>query len=74
MDLKETEEILKSEGKRISKKFPGMGFLLIMFEFSSPGVANYISNGRREDMVEALREAANRLEKSQDIPVIEGNA
>jgi hypothetical protein len=43
------------------------GFVLIVFEFNEPGVS-YISNAKREDMIKALRETADRLEKNQDIP------
>ncbi len=41
-----------------------MGFALLIFEFNSDQ-ANYISNAKREDMVKALRETANRIERKQ---------
>jgi len=46
----------------------GMGFAIIVFEFHKPGISNYISNAKRADMIKALRETADRLEKQQDIP------
>jgi hypothetical protein len=46
------------------------GYALIVFDFHEPGLSNYISNAKREDMIKALRETANRLEKNQDVPVI----
>ena len=46
------------------------GFALLVFEFHEPGIANYISNAKREDMIKSLRETADRLEKKQDIPAV----
>lgn len=46
------------------------GFALIVFDFNQPGVSNYISNAMRENMVQALRETADRIELNQDIPAI----
>ena len=48
--------------------FGEKGFCLLVFDFHKPGIANYISNARREDMIKSLRETADRLEKHQDIP------
>jgi len=45
-----------------------MGFALIIFEFYKPGIGDFISNAEREDMIKALRECAERLEKKQFIP------
>ena len=50
-----------------------MGFALIVFPFGG-GVADYISNSRREDMIKALRETADRIESNQIIPPTQGNA
>ena len=50
--------------------FGEIGFALLTFEFHAPGVSNYISNAQREDMIKALRETADRLEKKQDIPPV----
>lgn len=47
----------------------GYGFVVLVFPFGEPGVANYISNGSREDMITALREKADVLEAKKDIPV-----
>ena len=45
------------------------GFCLLVFGFDAPGVANYISNGApRADMIAALRETADRLERGEDNP------
>ena len=45
-----------------------MGFALIVFKFNKPGNCNYISNGKRASMIEALKEAATRLELNQIMP------
>lgn len=44
------------------------GFCLLVFGFHQPGIANYVSNAEREDMIEALRETADRLERKEDNP------
>jgi hypothetical protein len=44
-----------------------MGYALIVFELGRPGIGNYISNAQRADMIKALRETADRLERNQDI-------
>jgi len=43
------------------------GFVLLFFPFGGPGVSQYGSNCNRSDMITALREAANRLERRQDV-------
>ena len=43
------------------------GFALIVFEFGGgPKISNYISNGQRKDMIDALKETIARLESKQD--------
>ncbi len=73
MNLKETENELIKCADFITKTLPGLGFGLIVFEFHKASeVGNYISNATRDDMIDALREAANRLEKNEIIPKSEG--
>lgn len=43
-----------------------MGFAIICFEFGKPGIADYISNAKREDMIKALKETLFRWEHNQD--------
>lgn len=50
-----------------------MGFAIIVFPFGS-GVADYISNAQRENMIDTLRETADRIEKKDTIPPAEGSA
>lgn len=41
--------------------------LFILLVFDDPGVTQYVSNCCRKDMVQALREAADRLENKETI-------
>ncbi len=51
-----------------------MGFALLIFDFNSVGVSDYLANADREDMITALRECASRLESKEDIPATQGSA
>jgi hypothetical protein len=42
------------------------GFCLLVFGFNAPGISNYVSNAKREDMIKALRETVERLEAGED--------
>ena len=55
---------MQAFGDLLTKELPGMGWVLMVFNFEAPGIGNYISNGTRKDMIKALREAADRLEKT----------
>ena len=55
------EIIVEVFGKR-------MGFCVMLYEWHEPGVANYVSNSKREDMIHALRELADVLENNEDMP------
>ena len=45
----------------------GVGFCLLFSPMGEPGVGQYGSNVRREDMVKMLRETADRLERREDV-------
>lgn len=47
----------------------GTGFAVLLFRFDGKE-ATYGSNARRDDMIKALRECADRLEERQDKPTI----
>ncbi|HLI94243.1 MAG TPA: hypothetical protein VKU83_11555 [Puia sp.] len=65
---------MRKLGKKIRNEIPvNIGFCLLIFEFHKPGIANYISNAQREDMIKSLRETADRLEKGQDFKTPEEN-
>ena len=40
----------------------GLGFALLVYDHNVPGMANYVSNSQRSDMVTALRECADKLD------------
>jgi len=69
---KEIEEVIQglaSATQEVIKDLLGeMGFAILVFEFNRPGISHYVSNAERADMIDALRETADRLEKKQDIP------
>lgn len=51
----------------------GWGITILTYQLNKPGIANYISDAERGDMIKMLRETADRLEKKQDFPTIEKN-
>ncbi len=71
-----TEEIMRELATEIhvalKTYFPGSGFALVVFPFNKPGKCNYISDAGRDSMIEALKEAASRLESNEDIPAGSG--
>ena len=69
IDGKKMREI----GKLITKRLDGLGFALLVFPLSSPGISNYISNGKREDMIKALEETAERLKSKEDFQTPDQN-
>jgi hypothetical protein len=73
-DLEEAEELMRIVARGISEVFPGMAFTLLLFPLNAPGISNYISNANRDDMVKALRETADRLERGEEIPAGGGHA
>jgi hypothetical protein len=66
------EEILEILFNAIQQYFKDMGidtgFALLTFDFGGPGTGNYVSNADSDDMILALRETADKLERNQDIP------
>lgn len=58
---------------KIKKEIPGLGFALLVYEFNNPGIANYISNGQRQDMIKAMKETIERLESNKDFTTPESN-
>lgn len=58
---------MRALAKFLKKKLPkGWGFVLLVYPFNSGGVANYISDGQRKDIILYLRETANILEANED--------
>lgn len=70
-DLTEPElrRVMDRAARGIARALPpDTGFVVLAFEFGAAGVSQYISNGRREDIITFLRETADRLESRQDVP------
>jgi hypothetical protein len=62
-----TKEIMQKIADTINNILPeGFGFCVLVYKHNEPGLANYISNSEREDMVKALFETAYRLKENQD--------
>lgn len=55
----------------VKDEIPGIGFALLVFDFNEVGMSNYISNARREDMIEALRSTLKRWEAGHTFPTPE---
>lgn len=52
----------------------GWGATLLVYPFNGePGLANYISDAHREDMIKYLRETADRIEANMDFQTPEEN-
>jgi GH25 family lysozyme M1 (1,4-beta-N-acetylmuramidase) len=65
---------MQQMAEKIIKMLPkDFGFTITVFPFNNPGVSNYISNANRSDMIKALRETADRLEKRQDFETPQNN-
>jgi len=69
-DLLETEELMRELGKTIDYTIGHRGFVLLVFNFNEPCVANYVSNAKREIVIKTLRETADRFERNETIPAI----
>ena len=51
------EDVMQELARNIQKKLgKEMGFALLAFDFGDGGRMNYVSNGEREDVVEAMKE------------------
>jgi hypothetical protein len=67
----ELAELMTTCGKQLEVVCAVLGaekprFVLLLF--NDPSVAQYISNCERQDVIKALREAADRFERQQVIP------
>jgi hypothetical protein len=66
-------EAMRQLGRKIKDMIPGLGFALIVFEFHKPGLSNYLSNARREDMIKALEETLARWKSNEEYKTPEEN-
>lgn len=61
----EIEKHLKGIGATIAGVLPkGIGFTLLLFEFSEEGGMYYMSNAQRKDMIKALEEFLEKQKSS----------
>lgn len=63
----ELAALMRSCADGIKSKLP-TGTLFVLVVFDEPGTAQYISNGRREDVIDGMIETAVRLAAKQDVP------
>ena len=61
--LEITQENLRATMKGLEELYPGM-FMCLLIGPYHPGICNYISNGQRQGVIDAMRETADRLEES----------
>lgn len=64
-------DLMDGVGSSIEYAAKGRGIakpLFVALLFNDPAVAQYVSNCNRADMVKALREAADRVERGEDLP------
>lgn len=67
-ELAELMQLLANQvkGTCVARKVEPPLFALLLF--NDPKVAQYIANCEREDVIQAMRECADRLELKQDVP------
>lgn len=62
--LEQAERTCRGIGTVIAGALPtGWGFTLILSSFGEQGFSTYLSNCKREDMIKALREMADKIER-----------
>lgn len=63
-EQKEVEAIARKIGKAIGAAIPdGLGFTFLLFDLGHGGTMAYLCNARRDDIIKALREPIENLEK-----------
>lgn len=71
LDESTLHELLIETSHAIKATFNCFGIEMPLFAlivFNDPKATQYIANCQREDMIDAMRETANRLERKQDVP------
>ncbi len=64
---------MRKFGKMVNKLFPDKAWCVFTFDFGPGGIGNYLSNAQRPDMIKALREMADHLERGSVFPTPEHN-
>ena len=61
--------VMQRIGQKVRKRLPeGFLFAVLVLPSTNAGIGNYVSNASRKDMIKALRETADRIERNQDKP------
>jgi hypothetical protein len=64
--LEQAEVRAQEIGRLLKSIMPlGWGFVLAMFSIGEKGVTTFISDLRREDVIKAIRELADKLERGE---------
>lgn len=66
-ELREFCNACATQMKVVAAVFEVEDPLFVILLFNDPEVSQYVCNCKRDTMVEALREAANRLENREDV-------
>ncbi len=69
--LTQLEERAREIGQLLGSAMPassGYGFALLLFNFGDKGHLTYVSNAKRADMIEGLKELLMRLETQTTAP------
>jgi hypothetical protein len=66
--LHELESDARALAAAIAEAIPGTGFALFLFDFGAGGNTTYISNAKREDMIENVKEWLERQETGRIRP------
>lgn len=57
---------MQEVASELAKVFPGLGFILMVFDFGDSSQMNYVANCKREDAIKALKEFIEKTERSWD--------
>lgn len=72
----ELHELMKRLAEGVEREAAGFGLeekpLFVLLLFNDARIAQYVCNCERATMIEALREAATRIEAGQDCPQAPG--
>jgi hypothetical protein len=69
-ELRHYMELVAAATESVMPEGPGRNgkALFVLLVFDDPGLVQYVANCDRADVIQALRETADRLESREDIP------
>lgn len=70
MDERELSRAMTAAAVAVERSFKERGIakpLFCLVVFNDAKIAQYVSNCRRDDMITAMRETADRIERNQDV-------